>query len=336
MRIRINSFLFFLLLSCTICYAQEQHSGIIKDLPRINAEITKYFLSATKLKSETFPIPVSSFNYELNSEAKTLKERYWIGSEAQAETSISVELFWESPIQGKPSFSTYLELDQESFLAKLSDPFSASFAGGFKMAFPKQERKIVFLEGSERRSIIVILTPVIENSLWGVAICPRHFQEDASQYDVSTLKDTGYSLKKLRFAAKASARGKISTVGYPAYARAAILVSPELNPTSPFEDVSRVADPKVSVIYRPKGDQPLNEVVAGLGRAGIEASLNLTLASGSRRNFKFSSTLQVESVKLETEDSVIIDGIIHPVAGGDCVLIERADAREENYSEALK
>jgi len=127
MRIRINSFLFFLLLSCTICYAQEQHSGIIKDLPRINAEITKYFLSATKLKSETFPIPVSSFNYELNSEAKTLKERYWIGSEAQAETSISVELFWESPIQGKPSFSTYLELDQESFLAKLSDPFSASF-----------------------------------------------------------------------------------------------------------------------------------------------------------------------------------------------------------------
>ncbi len=305
-------------------------------LPSELVNYLSYRVGLTDEASNSLSLKEVLANEDDKSESTVKRKRFWAGSKVDGETYINVILNWVNKDPTKPSMTTSLDFNDKFVLFKMSHPFSKAYLGGYRISWPGTSRSVIFLEGDKRRSFVVAVPKKETETAWAIALCPRHFDEKGNDYEVTEIKDNGYRISDATFSVTGTSSGRFTTVGVDAYARSSVLVSEGISSGYTFEDVARSADPDVSVIYRPKGENKsiqvgdkIKEGVVG----GIKVETKLIAPAGQERIMTHESRIQINEVITKEKDTVVIGGINHPVEEGHCVLVTRFDQRVEIMNE---
>lgn len=262
-------------------------------------------------------------------------KRFWAGSSAETETGATIQVGLKSVDSSLKPFSIWFNFEHGATTIRLSAPYSPQFAGGYRMSSDKNKKKILFLEGSERRSVVAIVPPFINGQIQSITVCPRHFDVDASPYDVPTLRNTQYVGESIQFEPQGWVKGKFSTVGFIGFARAVIEIGALGSVSVPFEDVTRMENPSVSLGYSPAikpAPQPFDLSKNESFKTGIRASLLMETPAGHTRKRVQETSLFVKQIMNTGPTSVAIGGIAHPIDPGTCFVVSKRDRISEEYT----
>lgn len=262
-------------------------------------------------------------------------KRFWAGSRAETETNGTIQLGLKSQDSSLKPFSFWVNFEHGAITVRLSDPYSPQFAGGFRMSADRKKKKILFLEGSERRSVVVVVPPVINGEIQSATICPRHFDVEASPYDVPTLRNTQYVADSVLFEPQAWVKGKFTTVGFVGFARAAIDVGQFGLVSTPHEDITRMENPSVSLGYSTASKatpQPFDFSKNSSMGTGVRTSIQMETPAGHTRKRIQETAFFVKQLADIGPTSVAIGGIAHPVDPGTCFVVTRRDRVSEEYT----
>jgi len=260
--------------------------------------------------------------------------RFWDGSKAEAHSGMKATFTFTNSNSDKPQFKTDIDLQDETLLVRLSNPFSAKFAGGIRMSYPEKETKVVLFEGSERRSVIIVVPPISDKNFRSVILCPRHFEEEATPFEVPTLRDTAFHVTEFKPEVEGYAQGRFTTIQTEAFAEAAVKVSEGTQVGAPFEDVARMIDPSVRVIYKPDTKEVNYQVKDLLSTGvvrGVKSQVNFVSPAGYERLIWHETRFYAKEFSQTEPGGVVIAGIVHPFDSGTCVLISRQDTVGEEF-----
>lgn len=269
------------------------------------------------------------------------KKLFWAGSKIQADTSMNVNLVWNN--KNRDVITTFLDFQGDSVIFRMSHPLNQAYRGGYRIRSSQPgQLSTIFLEGDSGKGFVTLLAPRESAQSWSIGLCPRHFEAEINEYEVSKVIDTGFRVTSGSYEATGSSSGSFTTVGRSAFARSAILTSLELPLGKPFEDVARSADPAVSISYRPaslSASSPAsNEISADViskgSVAGIQAVTEFMAPAGQKRDLKHQTRIQINEVALEKEGSVIIAGINHPLMPGTCAMVTIYSDTSETFEDA--
>jgi hypothetical protein len=245
---------------------------------------------------------------------------------ALTETDMSVEISFEkrgseaSP--ATPRFALLVDFREYDILVRSSQPRFPSEAGGLLLMPDKVSGRAVWMEGKGGADVLVLVPPISECGIKGIAVCPRSFVPRTG------LQRNGYTAAGARYFYSAKTDGLFATDKQnPGRIRASILASAGLPlPEKWFDEQLSGVTPAATLkhtVVRPKGEPGSFSSVTLPAVEAVEARLEFGRGDTLLRTISNRTLIELSAFDLPEKKKVVVHFSDTPVEAGSCFLITK-------------